>query len=326
MSASSPDEASKMLTASKALLSHVVQPSGAGAKMPSVKLANGLLMPQLGLGTYELRAEQCVASVTNALQMGYRHIDTAGGYKNEDLVAQGIAESGVPRELVWITSKLPPTKHGAGAYEECLATIERLKTSYVDLYLLHWPGVAKKALNDPTIKEERKASWLALERLYKEGKCKAIGVSNFLPMHLADFDSDWCTVKPMVNQFELHPLCKQMDIVEDCVKRNIAVEAYASLARGNPKLLQSDVVKKIVAAHSDKGATPSQVCLAWAIQRGIVVIPKSASPERLKENFAACDLKLSDEELAALDAMEEAQETEGGGSLRTCWNPHTIEV
>lgn len=278
-------------------------------------------MPCIGLGTYQMSGDACTAAVCCALRTGYRHIDTASVYRNEDAVAKGIADSGVPRSDIFITTKLQPKDHGAGAYDACIASLARLKTGYVDLLLVHWPGVAGRRLDDPAIKDVRKESWLALQRLHKEGKARAIGVSNYMPHHLEELcTAPWCEVQPAVNQFELHPLLQQADAVVACRKYGVVVEAYSSLARGAPALLTSEAATRIAAAHA--GTVP-QVCLAWALAKGFVVIPKSTDPARIAENFGAAALasKLTPEDIASLDALEAA-----AGSLRTCWDPTTVKV
>lgn len=286
------------------------------AGVAAVTLSNGVAMPLLGLGTFQVRDTLCVDAVKAAIAAGYRHIDTAAIYRNEEAVAKGIAESGVPREQLFITSKLKPHDHGEGAYAAAVASLERLSTPYFDLYLIHWPGVAGKKLDDPAQKDIRKASWLALQRLYDEGKARAIGVSNYMPGHLEELcTAPWCTVKPHVNQFELHPLLQQADVVAACRAHGIAVEAYTSLAQGDAKLLAAPAVTAAAAAH---GVTPAQVCLRWAVQKGYVVLPRSTKSERIVSNGAIFGWELTGDEMAALDALECGH--------RFCWDPTAVKA
>jgi 2,5-diketo-D-gluconate reductase A len=294
-------------------------PAKIASAVKTIPLPNGRFMPQIALGTFEMKGGPCVSAVTEALRQGYRHIDTAAVYRNEADVAEGIKLSGVPRADIFITSKLRPHDQGEGAYEACLQSLRNLGTDYLDLYLIHWPGVTGKKLDDPEIKDIRKQSWLALQRLYTEGKCRAIGVSNYMPLHLDELcAAPWCEVKPMVNQFELHPLLKQQKAVNACARHGIVVEAYSSLARGSPRLLESPVVLRIAEAHK---ASPAQVALAWALAKGFVVLPKSTHAERIASNLAAATLALTTDDVTALDALEETE-----GSVRTCWDPTTVLV
>jgi 2,5-diketo-D-gluconate reductase A len=300
-------------------------------RVPSLPLLGGRLsMPQLGLGTYQMRGEPCASAVASALRLGYRLVDTAAVYRNEEDVAEGIRRSGVPREAVFVTSKLRPQDHGDGAYAAALQSLARLSTPYVDLFLVHWPGVAGKKPDDPSQASIRRRTWRDLERLHREGKARAIGVSNFLPRHLdslAEEDGGEAAggeaaggapfVPPAVNQIELHPLLQQRGVVEACEARGIVVESYATLARGADALLAHPSVLRIAGEHA---MTPAQVCLRWAVQRGWVVIPKSTSAERIRENLLAlAGADLSEAEVRELNGLEE----EGKG-LRTCWDPNTI--
>jgi 2,5-diketo-D-gluconate reductase A len=279
-----------------------------------ITLRNGVRMPQLGLGTWQLKGDECIASVVAALKAGYRHIDTASVYRNEEAVAAGIAAAGLDRSEVFITSKLQPRDQGSKAYEAALASLERLGTSYFDLYLIHWPGVQGKQPNDTAQKAIRAESWAALERLYEEGKAKAIGVSNYMPWHIEELMAI-AKVPPALNQFELHACLQQRAVREACSKHGIAVESYSTLARGAPELLESAVVKAAAEAH---GKTPAQIALRWAVQQGIVVIPRSTKEVRIVENSAIFDFELTNEEMEAMNGLERG--------LRTCWDPETIVV
>ena len=286
----------------------------------SVTLRNGKSMPLVGLGTYTVRGPECASAVCAALTAGYRHIDTAAIYRNETDVADGIAASGVPREEIFITSKMKPQDHGAKAYDAALASLAALRTDYLDLFLVHWPGVGGMKLDDSRMPHVRMQTWRAFERLYDEGKVRAIGVSNYTPKHLAELcESDWVSVKPMVNQFELHPLLQQRDIVAACQKHGIAIEAYSSLARAQPELLAHPVVTSIATTYS---VTAAQVCLKWAVQKGYVVIPKSTNEARIVGNGPGLikgGWTLSADDMASLDSLET-----DSTRLRTCWNPFTV--
>lgn len=179
---------------------------------------------------------------------------------------------------------------------------------------MHWPGVSGKAVDAADLKDERKASWLALQRLYREGRVRSIGVSNYMPWHLEELcTAPWCEVKPMVNQFEIHPLLPQADMVAASRRWGCAVEAYSSLARAAPELLESEAVKGAAAAH---GVTPAQVALRWAVQQGFIVIPKSVQAARLAENAAILTWALSEDEMAAISALSCGK--------RMCWDPTKV--
>lgn len=276
----------------------------------------GVLLPVFGIGTFKLDENSCVPCVSAALKAGYRLIDTAAIYQNEGLVRQAIAESGVPRSEIFITTKLRPHDQGTAAYNAALKSLERLGVDYVDLYLVHWPGVSKTPLDSPELKNYRKDTWLALQRLYYEGKTRSIGVSNFTPYHLDELcNAEWCTVRPSVNQFELHPLLQQRDIQEACKRYGIAIQAYSSLAQGNAKLFEHEALLQI--AHR-KGCSVGDVLLRWGIQSGFSVIPRSSKAERVLSNMTCLDDKchLTQEEMDTITNLEEGH--------RLCWNPFTV--
>jgi 2,5-diketo-D-gluconate reductase A len=294
-------------------------PAATAAAAPPLALPP-LPLPAVGLGTYQLRGPACAAVVAAALRAGVRHVDTAAAYRNEGDVADGLAASGVPREAVFLTSKLAPGDAGPGAYAACLASLAALRVDYLDLYLVHWPGAGGRAPGDPAQPALRRASWEALQRLHAEGRVRAIGISNFTPAHLDELcAAPWCTVRPAVNQVELHPLLGQAAILEACARWGVAVVAYASLARGADALLRAPPLPAAAAAH---GVTPAQVALRWGLQRGWAVIPKTARVDRVAELSPSALLHgwaLTDAEMAALDGLEAAS-----GSLRTCWDPHVV--
>jgi diketogulonate reductase-like aldo/keto reductase len=254
----------------------------------AVELANGIQMPWLGLGVYKVKeGQEVIDSVKAAIKAGYRSIDTAALYANEEGVGQAVRESGVAREDLFITTKVWNSDQG---YAQTLAafdkSISKLGLEYVDLYLIHWP-----------VKGKYKETWRALEQLYAEGKVRAIGVSNFQIHHLEDLMEN-AEVKPMVNQVELHPLLSQQELREYCRTQGIQIEAWAPLAQG--RLLDNEVLAEIAEIH---GKSIAQVILRWDLQSGIVTIPKSIKAQRIIENGDVFDLELSAEEMARIDAL-----------------------
>ncbi|MCY6958522.1 aldo/keto reductase [Clostridium brassicae] len=244
-------------------------------------LNNEVKMPWLGFGTYKVEnGNTVIESVKEALKIGYRHIDTASYYGNEDGVGTAIKESGVPREKIFLVSKVWNTDQG---YEKTLkafeTSIKKLGTDYLDLYLIHWP--------QPLSKE----TWKALEKLYKEGRVKAIGVSNFLVNHLEYLLED-AEVIPMVNQVEFHPYLIQNDLIEFCEKNNIQLEAWSPLMRG--KIFEIELLQELAKKY---GKTIPQIVLRWDLQMGIVTIPKSVTPSRIKENSDIFDFEISKEDV-----------------------------
>ena len=256
---------------------------------PSVRLNNGVEIPQLGLGTYlSDEGPEVEQAVAHALDIGYRHIDTASFYGNEEGIGRAVASSGVPRQELFITSKVWNDEQG---FDETLAAVqrslERLGTDYLDLYLVHWP---RSMLMEDT--------WRAMEAIAATGKARAIGVSNFLPHHL-DRLASFAETTPALNQVEFHPRLQSPDVVEACHARGIVLEAWSPLMRG--RVFDAP---EIAAAASAHGRTPAQIVLRWLLQRGIVAIPKSVRPERLRENADVFDFALTDAEMATIDAMD----------------------
>lgn len=261
-----------------------------------VTLSNGVKMPQVGLGVYKTPAGEATEnSVKMALQAGYRHIDTAALYENEESVGAGIRASGVPRDQIFLTTKLWNTEQG---YESTLAAFEesrkKLGVDYVDLYLIHWPRG-----NAVVAKEGKKYidTWRAFEKLYEEKKVRAIGVANFNIHHLDDIIGAG-TVLPMVNQIELHPLNNQKQVRAYCASKKIYVEAWSPLGQGN---LLSDATLKSIGEKYHK--SPAQVIIRWDLQHGIITIPKSTHKERIEENANVFDFELSAEDMEKIDAM-----------------------
>ncbi|WP_339257477.1 aldo/keto reductase [Paenibacillus sp. FSL P2-0136] len=258
----------------------------------ATKLANGVEMPWFGLGVFKVQeGQEVIDSVKAAIKAGYRSIDTASVYGNEEGVGQAIRESGVAREELFITTKVWNTEQG---YDSTLAafdqSLSKLGLDYADLYLVHWP-----------IRAKYKDTWRALEKLYADGKVRAIGVSNFQIDHLEDLLAD-ATVKPMVNQVELHPLLNQQELREYCKAQGIQIEAWAPLAQGH--LLDNEVLADIAARHNK---TLPQVILRWDLQNGIVTIPKSVKEERIIANADIFDFELSEEEISRINGLNRDQ-------------------
>jgi methylglyoxal/glyoxal reductase len=254
-----------------------------------ITLNNGVEMPVFGLGVFKAESgEETANAVTWALQAGYTAVDTAAFYENEGSVGQGIRDSGIPRGDVFVTTKVWNSDQG---YDTTLRAFDRsmaeLQMEYLDLYLVHWP-----------IKGKYKETWKALEKLYREERVRAIGVSNFEPHHLDDLLSD-AEVPPAVNQVELHPYLQQKAVRDACSRHNIAVTAWSPIARG--KILHDETLAAIAGAH---GKTNVQVTLRWELQHGIITIPKSVRKERIEENFRVFDFALSDDEMARIDALD----------------------
>lgn len=258
----------------------------------ATKLANGVEMPWFGLGVFKVQeGQEVVDSVKAAIKAGYRSIDTATVYGNEEGVGQAIRESGIAREELFITTKVWNNDQG---YDSTLAafdlSLSKLGLDYVDLYLVHWP-----------IRAKYKDTWRALEKLYADGKVRAIGVSNFQIDHLEDLLTE-AKVKPMVNQVELHPLLSQLELREFCRAQDIQIEAWAPLAQGH--LLDNEVIADIAARHNK---TLPQVILRWDLQNGIVTIPKSVKEERIIANADIFDFELSEDEISRINALNNNQ-------------------
>lgn len=254
-----------------------------------VTLSNGVKMPQLGYGVYQVTKDECEQCVLDALIVGYRAIDTAQSYFNEEEVGNAIEKSGIARNELFLTSKVWIEHYG---YEECkksvLVSLEKLKTDYIDLMLLHQPFA------------DYYGAWRALEELYGEGKLRAIGISNFYPDRMVDLAS-FAKIKPMVNQIEIHPHNQQTAAAEWNGKYGVQLEAWAPFGEGRGDMFNLPELREIGEKY---GKTPAQVMLRWHLQRGIVVIPKSTHIERMKENFDVFDFELSDEDIAAISKLD----------------------
>ncbi|KAB7668422.1 aldo/keto reductase [Bacillus sp. B1-b2] len=258
--------------------------------MNFVTLNNGLKMPQLGFGVWQVADEEAAVAVSTAFKVGYTSIDTAMVYKNEKGVGKAIKDSSIPREDLFITTKVWNSDQG---YENTLRafdeSLERLGLDYIDLYLIHWPTPEYDEYVD---------TYRALEKLYKDGRVKAIGVCNFEIEHLERIIKE-CEVKPVLNQVECHPYLAQTELKEFCADHDIFIEAWSPLDQGG-EVLQDEVVTNIAEA---KGKTPAQVVLRWHLQNNTIVIPKSVTPSRIEENFQVFDFELSADEMREINGI-----------------------
>jgi 2,5-diketo-D-gluconate reductase A len=263
--------------------------------VPNVRLSDGVEIPQLGYGVFQIPPDETQRAVEEALGAGYRHIDTAAAYRNERGVAAGIAASGLPREEIFITTKLWNTEQG---FDSTLAafdrSIEALDTDHVDLYLIHWPVPARDLYLD---------TWRAFERIHAEGGAKTIGVSNFRIADLERLQREAATM-PTINQIELHPLLQQAELRAWHHEHGIATEAWSPLAQG--EVLEDETLMTIAARHQK---TVAQVILRWHLQLGNVVIPKSVTPERIRANLDLFDFELSEDDLAAIARLDAGHRT-----------------
>lgn len=265
--------------------------------MKEKKLNNGIVMPQPGFGTFLTPdGETCVNAVRTAIEKGYRHVDTAAVYGNEKSVGEGIRESGISREELFLTSKLWNTERG---YDSTLKAFEKsindLGTDYLDLYLIHWPA-NRKQFGDKA-DELNIDTWRAFERIYNEGCIKSIGVSNFMPHHLEPL-IDVAEVKPMVNQIEFHPGFMQQDAVSYCQQRDIVVQAWSPLGRGS--ILFDEL---LIGLGEKYGHTVAQMAIRWVMQHDVVPLVKSVTPSRIEENLQVFDFQISDEDMQLIDSM-----------------------
>ena len=260
--------------------------------MEYVTLSNGVKMPILGYGVYQVTPDECERCVLDALEVGYRSIDTAQSYFNEEQVGSAIQKSGVLREDLFLTTKIWIEHYGyEPAKASVLRSMEKLQTDYLDLVLLHQPF------------SDTYGAWRALEELYEAGKIRAIGISNFYADRMVDFAS-FNRIKPMVNQVETHIFDQQKTAKEWMDKYGIQIEAWAPFGEGRGSIFENPVIADIAAKHRK---TPAQVMLRWHIQRGVVVIPKSTHKERMEENFQVFDFALTDEDMLAISALDKGE-------------------
>lgn len=257
---------------------------------PTISFHDGNSIPQVGLGVWQAPNDTAVTAVKAALAAGYRHVDTAAIYENEQGVGEGIRASGVDRAEIFLTTKLWNADQGYDAALKAFdASLKRLGTDYVDLYLIHWPAPKRGQFVD---------SWKALIQIQKEGRARSIGVSNFYPEHLQRI-IDETGITPVINQIELHPDFPQKEARAYHEKHRIATQSWSPLGQG--KLLDDPVIAGIAAKH---GRTPAQVITRWHIENGLVVIPKSVTPSRIEENFKVFDFKLDAEDMKTFASLE----------------------
>jgi 2,5-diketo-D-gluconate reductase A len=265
------------------------------ADVPNVRLGDGVEIPQLGFGVFQVPPDDTQRAVEDALATGYRHLDTAAAYRNERGVGAGVAASGIPREEIFITTKLWNTEQGLdstlAAFEKSL---EELDSDHVDLYLIHWPVPSRDLYLD---------TWRAFERIKAEGGSRSIGVSNFRIEDLERLERD-ADQMPTVNQIELHPLLQQAELRAWHAEHDIVTEAWSPIAQG--EVLKDETLSAIAAAHE---RTVAQVVLRWHIQLGNVVFPKSVTPERVRENFDLFGFELSDDDMTAIARLDAGHRT-----------------
>jgi diketogulonate reductase-like aldo/keto reductase len=269
--------------------------SNSNIAIPNITLNNDLIIPQVGLGVWQAaEGEEVETAVRSALESGYRLIDTAAIYGNEDGVGKAMKDSGVPREEIFLTTKLWNANH---AYDDALKAFDeslaKLDSGYVDLYLIHWPLPMDGKFVE---------AWKALEKLYADKRVRAIGVSNFKPHHLDELLKE-AQVTPAVNQIELHPLLQQKETRAYCDQHGIKVESYSPLMRGGESL-ENPVLVDLANKH---GKSAAQVVLRWHLQSGLIVIPKSVTPHRIRENLNIFDFELSSEDMSAIEGLDSDQ-------------------
>ncbi|KAF3699321.1 putative oxidoreductase ZK1290.5 [Channa argus] len=275
----------------------------------AVPLSNGLQIPIFGLGTSHMGGYSHDAIVYALTECGVRHIDTAKRYGCEGKLAKAIRESGIPRSELWLTNKLWPEDYGyTTAKKACLDSCSQMGLQYFDLYLMHWPGSLRGGCSN---REMRAETWRALEELYKEGVCRAIGVSNFLVHHLEQLQED-CSVVPHVNQVEYHPFQQPNQLIDYCRHKGIVFGGYSPLAKG--QVLSNPTVLQIAEKYK---RTPAQICICWSIQNGVVTIPKSTKEKRIKENCQAFEFQLEAADMLALGELHDGR--------HVSWDPTDVE-
>ncbi|MCZ2821571.1 aldo/keto reductase [Modestobacter sp. VKM Ac-2977] len=268
------------------------------ATVPTITLNNGVQIPQLGFGVFQIKPEETVEATRTALEVGYRHIDTAEMYGNEAEVGEAVRQSGVPREEVFVTSKL---NNGFHARDDALkafdGTMDALGFEYLDLFLVHWPL--------PGIDVDYIETWKAMEEIYHSGRVKAIGVSNFNAHHLNRLFSE-TDVRPVVNQIEVHPYFAQNDLRAFNADHEIRTEAWAPIAQG--KVLDDATLIRVGERH---GKSPAQATLRWHVQRGDIVFPKSVTRARVEQNFDLFDFELTEDDMREIDGLDRADGRNG---------------
>lgn len=267
-------------------------------KMEHYILNNGVEIPAVAFGTYKAADGKSADVIRTAIEAGYRYFDTASFYGTETYLADAVRESGISRDEIFIASKLWKTEMGYDNVKKAFErTLENLETDYLDLYLIHWP------LPEPGYKEWKqldKETWRAMEELYQEGKIRAIGLSNFLPHHIENILED-CTVRPAVDQIEYHPGYSQEAVVQYCKERDILVQAWSPI--GRQRVLTEGLVQELAEKY---GVSPARICLKFAVQRGIIPLPKSSSMERMKDNLDLYSFEMEQEDIWRLATMPQA--------------------
>jgi len=267
--------------------------------IPKVKLSSGENIPQVALGLWKNKDEQeCINTIKTALDLGYRHLDSAQAYENEQFIPRGIEAAGLKRQDIFITTKIK-VQNFAWVDKSFATSLKKLETDYVDLLLLHFPVTGL-----------RHRAWKHLEAIHKAGQAKTIGVSNYTIKHLEQLLKD-CEIKPAVNQIELHVFLQQPELLAYCKEQGIAVEAYSPLAHGNG--LDDPVLAEIAKKH---GKTSGQIMLRWCIEAGTIPLPKSTHEDRLKQNIELFDFKLDEDDMAKIKTLDK--------DMRTCWDPTHI--
>ncbi|MDB5185166.1 MAG: 2,5-didehydrogluconate reductase [Candidatus Saccharibacteria bacterium] len=277
------------------------------SSVPMLKLNDGNEIPQLGFGVYQVKPEETIEMVTKALEVGYRHIDTAEMYRNEQQVGDAIKASGLNRADVFITSKLNNGFHKPDDARQAFAeTLRKLSVDYIDLFLIHWPLPTK-------YDGDFAATWRVLEEFKKDGRAKSIGVSNFQVDHLNRLVAETATI-PAINQIELHPYFQNAVVAQHDCDHGIITEAWSPIAQGG--VLEDQTINRIAQAHHK---TAAQIVLRWHIQHGFVIFPKSATPARIEENFAIFDFTLDSSQMSAIDSLDK------GEAGRTGPNPDVFD-
>ncbi|XP_041660005.1 uncharacterized oxidoreductase ZK1290.5-like [Cheilinus undulatus] len=280
-----------------------------GLKCPTVPLSNGLQIPVLGLGTSHDGGYSHDAIMYALSECCIRHIDTAKRYGCEEKLGNAIRDSGIPSSDLWLTNKLWPGDYGYHeAKKACIDSCSRMGVEYFDLYLMHWPESLRPGCSN---REMRAETWRALEELYKEGVCRAIGVSNFLVHHLEQLKED-CSVVPHVNQVEYHPFQQPNKLIDYCRQKGIVFEGFSPLAKG--QALRDPTVLQIAEKYK---RTPAQICIRWSIQNGVVTIPKSTKKKRIKENCDVFDFQLDDLDMVALGGLHDER--------HVTWDPTNVD-
>lgn len=260
-------------------------------------LYNGVHVPCVGFGTWKMPVEVAADSVRSAIEQGYRHIDTAGAYFNEEGVGEGIRRSGMARDSLFLVSKLPNADHGyQKAIASCESSLQKLGTDYLDAYLIHWPVLVE---NQDHVAEDLCDTWRALERLYQDGKVRAIGASNFLEEHIELLKANFKDY-PMINQVQMHPQNPQEDMLAYCKANQILPEAWSPLIQG-----QAFKRELLIETAAKYGVSVAQLCVRWVFQKGAVPVPKSTHPDRIRNNADIFGFAISDEDMEKIATLRE---------------------